>query len=464
MTLVLFALLGISFFGIYFYCLWKLAAFEWLDKICTYIVIALPFERLPSLPVGGANIRFSQILVLLGFSVFLILLIKRDTKLQEVKINAITYFLLGFLLVSIPSWFQIIELRRFFVTEIATVIAFGATFLLAHFAKDIYQKIILLTKVMIGVGLFGLYQFFGDLVGLPPILTGLREQYTKAVFGIPRIQATALEPLYFAGMLFLPIFTCLFFILAHKKLLQSKIPYTNLYILLFFLCLLLLTVSKAAILLVGVMIVIIGILMFKRMQVGVLLKSVSWLGGFLAVIGGVAIFFSQSLFTILQGIWKNFVDTLSGSSTSAIERFRFFDTALLLLPANILIGIGSGQYGVLAQRVAGFSNNSGEGYLIVNNVYVEVWLEHGFLALIVLLTFLLYPLIQAVMYLRLQKDFTTKKSLTLLILGFTLLTLYIQWFTFSPVFIMPIFIILGMFIAGITEKDDAISDSAATEK
>ena len=49
---------------------------------------------------------------------------------------------------------------------------------------------------------FGLYQFFGDMVGLPISATLLKFGYDKTTFGFARIQAFSQEPLYFSNYLY----------------------------------------------------------------------------------------------------------------------------------------------------------------------------------------------------------------------------------------------------------------------
>ena len=88
--------------------------------------------------------------------------------------------------------------------------------MVAHFAKLSSLKGLFVSLAIVSI--FGIYQFLGDLVlGLPTFLTGLRPQYTKAVFGYPRVQATAIEPLYFAGMLFWPMFLMILLLLNNLK-------------------------------------------------------------------------------------------------------------------------------------------------------------------------------------------------------------------------------------------------------
>jgi len=67
---------------------------------------------------------------------------------------------------------------------------------------------------------FGIFQFLGDMVGLPPSVTGLRELYTKDVLGFPRIQSTAYEPLYFANYLLIPLSLALTLFLASSRVMK----------------------------------------------------------------------------------------------------------------------------------------------------------------------------------------------------------------------------------------------------
>jgi len=55
------------------------------------------------------------------------------------------------------------------------------------------------------MSIIGIYQFFGDMAGLPTSLTGLDPGYTKVVFGFPRIHAFSKEPLYYANYIFIPL-------------------------------------------------------------------------------------------------------------------------------------------------------------------------------------------------------------------------------------------------------------------
>ena len=179
--------------------------FEHLSKLSLWLVFSLPFERIPSINLG-VNLRISQLLTIISLVFIIILVLKKDRQILQFKIQKPFIWLVLFYFFAIPSIFFVQDFGRFITTSIATFLVFCACFLVAHFTKSVWQSLRYLLISTTISGIFGIYQFLGDFLDFPIILTGLRPQYTKAVFGYPRIQATAIEPLYFAGMLFLPLF------------------------------------------------------------------------------------------------------------------------------------------------------------------------------------------------------------------------------------------------------------------
>lgn len=446
MSLVAIVLVAIIFIAIASYVFWHIAKYSWLDKICGALVFSLPFERIPSLDIGGANLRISQVVTLFGLWVVLILFLKKDSDILKQKFSNVGIYFIIFIILSLPSWVLVINSTRFWVTSIATWLCFGAAFLLANFSRNIFQK---LRLALVGIGiscLFGVYQFFGDLAGLPIILTGLREQYTKIVFGIPRIHSTALEPLYFAGMLFLPIFFSIFVTLSKKRIF-TKIPgILNFIILLFFLTIFSLTLSKSAYLALGISLFFAIIFSLKKFPLWSILKSFS--GPIAIGFTGLTllVIYSQKAAFLVQDLINNFNDTLNFQFASSVERLDFIKTAFILLPQNIVFGIGSGQFGVWASYLLNSYGTEQGSYLIVNNVYLEVWLEFGLLPFLLFIFILLSPIWINFKILLKSDSWVRENNLSRLILIFSLFAYYIQWLTFSPVFIMPIFILLGLLV------------------
>jgi O-antigen ligase len=73
---------------------------------------------------------------------------------------------------------------------------------------------------------------------------------------------------------------------------------------------------------------------------------------------------------------------------------------------------------------------------------LEIWLEQGILALFVFLFTITYLFVKSLMKLKNLKN--SANYLIGLVLSLSLLAYCIQWLTFSPIYIMPIFILLGL--------------------
>lgn len=93
----------------------------------------------------------------------------------------------------------------------ASILLFSALlrgWVLAQYVRErefrVFENFVLWMTVVVTV--FGFFQFFGDTFGVPQTWTLLEDRYTSAAaFPFPRVQAFALEPLYLAHYLFLPI-------------------------------------------------------------------------------------------------------------------------------------------------------------------------------------------------------------------------------------------------------------------
>jgi O-antigen ligase len=465
MTLLLF-LLGIASLACFIQVIVWFGSISWLKNLTRILILSLPFERIPSISISGSNLRISQVIIILLTIISATLFLKKDPEMMKIHVSRINIFWLGFLLTSVISFFGIQDFKRFVITEFATVMVFLAFFFVSTFAGNVFERIKELVVVMIGVTIFGFYQLLGDLAGLPIMFTGLREQYTKLVFGIARIHATAIEPLYFAGMLFLPLFASMVFLLIQqptllkKFALLQKIPLMVRQILLILLFLIgfFLTISKSAI---GIFIILIPIfLIVCTISFGnVIVQNIRHLAPYIIwIIGiiGFATVFIPSVNNVLVNISENVVDTVNGTSASSEERSGFIKTAQILLEKNQLLGIGSGQYGVEAKYFIPQLEND-DSFLIVNNVYLEVWLEHGLIPMVVFITWLLTVIGLGFKNLFQYKNLDINSKSSLLILTFSLTAYSLQWLTFSPIFIMPIFILLGL----LTHLIESISQSNA---
>jgi O-antigen ligase len=458
----LFILIGLTIFTIISYLLWSFAKFDWLAKVSALLVVSLPFERIPSVSLAGSNIRLSQLIVIFGLWIFAVLIFKKDPQLLETKLSRFNYFLIAFFLFSIPSWFVITDLKRFLVTESATLIVFAGFFLLSQFTQNIVDRVRDLVNTMIFVTLFGYYQFVGDLVGLPIWATGLRETYTKIVFGIPRIHSTAIEPLYFAGMLFLCLYVTTSYFFLNKQLVWTKLlrflklentsnQTINGLLFILFMVAFLLTLSKSAIVIFFAMFPFFAFFLIRVFDIDliVILKK-SWKTlVFVALLFSLVYSFIPALQNIWEGIYSNFADTIYGQSASSGERTLFLKAFNEMIDNNLVFGISSGHYGVDAGNYIPFQTGL-DSYLIVNNVYLEIWLEHGLIPVLIFICLLFALLIALVYKIIFSLHANQEYSCVSTSLFFALLAYCFQWLTFSPIFIMPIFILMGLIASSIS--------------
>ncbi len=510
--------------------MYKKSKIIWLNYTSLAIIFCLPFERIPSLDIAGLTFRFSQFFTLISVFIFIILFLKGQ--LKNFKWNPINYWLLGLLLVTIPSIFFVENWSRWFITTFATLIVFAATFIIANFLQSRIVAVVGLILSLTLVGLFGYFQFFGDLIGLPTNITFLKETYTKKVFGFPRVQGTAAEPLYFAGMLFLPIY--LFLILYLKNIskqtsqLASKFSeiksrfkdfktlsivesvfkkylwFGKIYTLLEF------AISKIYSLFFGKIAsnIFLSLIIFFSVLFAITIAKSAWLALFLTlpvlliytfkifnwkkILAQIIIFlsiltpilyFSYLSFKPVKysadKVIENFSETILGVSSTSTERESFQSVATSLLPYSGLVGIGNGQYGIQSERVLRSLKTDSNQFFIVNNVYLEIWLELGIVFLIIFILMWIWVLFSGFKTINNSFKLTSKPTLNSslnkyklnlgiqqimhLAILLSIISYLIQWQTFSPIYIMPIFILLGVAVNFNQSKPISSSENLVIE-
>lgn len=469
--------------------LWNNISMLWLNISATLIVISLPFERIPSLDISGFTIRFSQVFTVISIGFAVLLWLKGE--LINYNWSKLNYWIFALFVSMLPSLFFVENWSRFIATFTATTIVFFAALIIANFLKFRLQTIVGLFISMISVGAFAFYQFFGDLLGLPISLTFLRETYTKKVFGFPRIHSTALEPLYFAGMLFFPIFVSLILFLQpnlgsnviesvqlktkfwgsrfNKFILNKKVfkyflkgnNYINLKsiveakicslepnklflaLLIFFSTLFVLTIAKGAWLAIVITLFGLVITTWNKLNWKMLFTNIILL---LCIVSPI-LFIAYLTFPQVQNsadkVFQNFAETATGISSTSTERSNFQGLAVNLLDSSTIFGIGSGQYGIKADRPLRSMKADKNQYFIVNNVYLEIWLEEGLFFLIIFCGMWVLLLLQGIAELSKKAFLSVENSVHLAII-LAVISSLIQWQTFSPIYIMPIFILLGL--------------------
>lgn len=437
---------------------YKLARFDWLDKIAGLIIITLPFERIPSLdtPVGTLKIGY----VLLGFGVLTLfaLLLKKDPKLLALKIHPKSIWFLLFFVFSIPSWFFIKDFNRFLSTIIATIISFGVAVYVANFSKNTFAYFKKLIFIFGFVLIFGIYQFLGDFIGLPLYLTGIREGYSSLVFGIPRVHGTFIEPSYFASGLTVVIYAIFFLIVGDLNIVNKNIKAIKFnfiknfrWIYIAYLALALgifvATLSKSGWLSLTLSVVFMAPLV-TRYNIRKILKYIAGAGILSVVVLAFISLFSPFIQSTLVGIIMHVVDTFEFNNATSFERASFFGIALEILPKFIITGIGSGQFGVVGSNLlSSFGDYESIKTFLVLNVYLEVWLEFGLISFLIFIYLFISSTLKnfASIY---NHKISNKKELFLKIsFTFILITALIQWNFVSPVYLNHIFIILGCLLS-----------------
>lgn len=457
--LALLGLAGIIAGTIITLAIYNRVSYDWLQYGLTGLVISLPFEQIPSIPIGDATLSINQALTAICTYFVIILVLKKDTKITKIKLNYLFWGALLFFALSIPSWFFISNFGRFAVTMIPTVLVFMAAVLLAHFLEKPVKAIKYLYISLAFACVFAIYQFIGDMINIPFEYTFLNERYTKIVFGFPRVHSTAIEPLYFAGMLFLPTVAFFVYWLAKVDLFERiklHVSVKNLIACGFFGLFIIAAFSKGAIAIIVGLLGLVGLLwLCNKWSFDNTSELVS-----IGILGLIALYISiiyiPATNQYVQIIGGHLMDTISGESSTIVERQIFLEAAQTLLPENYLHGIGSGQYGIDAKQMLSVLPREIPGYYIVNNVYVEVLLEFGLASLLIFLGILFATLAKAWDTFIVQDDWSQPRTVHIIILFFTLFGLMIQWLTFSPIYIMPIFIILGLLVNLVTRQDNIV--------
>src|SRR3990167_2012814 len=138
----------------------------------------LPFERLGSLEFSGLTVRVSQLLIIVTFFSWLANgLLRKKIQLPR---NELFWFITVFLSVNFLSLLNAVNLKRSLIVFFYTVFTLSVVLivpLIIRNKKTMEQVIRALLAGFVVVCIFGIYQFLGDMVGLPQTLTGLRDIY-----------------------------------------------------------------------------------------------------------------------------------------------------------------------------------------------------------------------------------------------------------------------------------------------
>jgi O-antigen ligase len=299
----------------------------------------------------------------------------------------------------------------------------------------------------------GLYQFMGDMAGLPNSVTLLKTGYDKGTFGFARVQAASEEPLYFANYIFIPALISLILLLRDKV---SEV-FNRFFATLLIIVLLIdfvIALSRGAILAAGIIFVLILIFQAKKIFRVKVLFSAFMIGALVLTGAYLALVKSEP-----RAI-SEFVDQLTvkkRDTESVVLRLTTSAQAIDMFKEKPAFGVGPGNFGPASQ---GNPTTKPEviGWRVVNNVYLEVLAESGAVGFAAFLLMILVVFIRSILaYTRTKDDF-----LKALILSLTLafMAILIQYATFSPIYVFHFWFLIGLIAA----VSNVIFDKIKNEK
>jgi len=419
-----------------------------------FITFFLPFERIGTLEISGFTLKINHIFGLITISAwFLAMLIKKEVKFKK---NPIIVPLIFFLLINVLSFTQAVNLFRAGTVFLFTLLAFFIGLAVANLVDNrekLNKLIVVLLISAFVVTAFGLFQFAGDLMGLPSSITGLRDLYTNKVFGFPRVHSTELEPLYFANYLLIPL--CLAISLLFGRSKKIKWFWLLIIIILGFTNFIL-ALSRAAYIALVFSLVVLILAHFKQ------LFSLKRIVYFLVVVLAVYFLFIRIFnltgdFTLyFDKFIKQATDIFTGASYT--DRAETMGQAWDLFKIHPWLGVSVGNFG---PQVAWYALvTPDKGWLIVNNEFLEILTETGIFGLLFFLVILARLFSRSLQAISQAKDNYLKAVMIGLLAAFV--GVIIQYQTFSILYIIHIWFLFGLMLAVTNLIEQENSDKIKT--
>ena len=407
-------------------------------------IALLPFEHLPTTQFHGYTAKLSY---LAAIACLLSLLLERGKySLRSWKLDLPEYSLLALSVIAFATALTVAPDRKraliFSCLWLFVFLMYATTKRLLSEQLLRERATTLLLWVTAGICLFGIYQYLGDSLGLPASATGLRTQYTKIVFGFPRISSVALEPLYFSNYLLVPFFLCL------ERLLRVGKPLPYVLLLSLITLNIILGISRGAYLALAIGFCVFLFCFFRSRQK---LERKRWAGVGVALV--MAISLAVLGISVLNGkkATSNFVNhaaaTDAKQEASVTDRFTTYRLAGMLFKQRPLFGFGPSSFGVITGNYP--KSKPLNGYGIVNNEYLELLAEVGIVGTFFFAAFVILTVIAAVR--TFGKQSIWRMQTAALMAG--CLGIFVQYNFFSTLYILYIWVFLGWLASfSVTEK------------
>lgn len=404
------------------------------------IIFFLPFERFPTYNVAGVDIRINTILGFITLISWALALLASPKKFK-IQPNPLAIPLILFIVALFISLWQGVNFDRaeqVFVFILFTMALGILSLNMTASVKNLHKIIIVLFFSSLLVGLFGLFQFFGDVTGIPVSITLLKDIYTKEIFGFPRIQAFSVEPLYFANFLLIPIGLGVAYFFGKVKLVISRRVLIPLLILL--LVNFVLTVSRGAYIGLIVALIFLFVCFFRRLftwrniLTGILTIFIVGYGVIFALSKGDYVATNEFVGHVLLRDF-NVGESIQG-------RLQTFRSALDMYRTSPVFGVGLGNFG---PNVSGkpYTPPPG-GWPIVNNQYIETLAETGVVGLSTFILVLLFLIIRSFIAWRKTQDPFLKSTMIGLLAAF--IGVLVQYASFSTLYIIHIWVLIGLMV------------------
>ena len=412
------------------------------------LIFLLPFERIPSwdMPLEwGITLRLSQVAGLILIIAFIGQLAAGKIswlKLKGYLKNPVIISILAYLLVALLSVSWAVDREKAFLVTSFTFFTALCGFLVFFWlnSKKILPKIeqVLFWAVLL-VTLFGIYQFVADTFNLPIFWSGLLERYTKIVLGFPRVQATALEPLFLANFLLIPfgLFSALFLTkksrLSNRKLVLALILIVTTLVL---------TVARggylaSAILLTLVVLFLVRSYSWQRLTkfLGVVLIGVILAG--LLIVG--SSYWSYGNRSGLDKLLAHSSQITTEQRDKLTARGELWSWAFQAFKEKPITGVGAGNFGPWMGT---------QGYpwrqRTVNNEPLEILAENGILGAIPIVLMTLYIILGSI---KSYKRGSPRIQPWLAGLLAAFLAIWAQYMTFSTLYITHFWVLIGLLLA-----------------
>lgn len=399
----------------------------------------LPFERIPTLNIGFMDLKLNQIFGGLTLISWLLLLLFEKRKIQH---NFLSFPISLFLIFSLISLTQSEYLPRSILVFVFILFTIALSYLVTNLV-DSKEKLIKIVQMIFFstfvICLFAFWQLIGDIVGLSTALTGLKQGYTKIVFGFPRLQAFSMEPLYLANFLFVPLGLAVSLFLDKVDLIKRKYLYVLLAAIII---VIVLTVARSA--LIGLFGMILFLFVVRARRIFTVRNVVLAIASALILLTSTYYILSYSS----PQAFEQFVSHVKLEDISVSEsgagRLQAFQSAIDFFQESPFIGIGLGNYAVHLQG-GSLATREITNWEIVNNEYLEILTETGilgFISFILIIILLFSRSIKAYF----QSQDSILKSVLIGLLA-ALVGILVQYNFFSTLYIIHIWFLIGLIVA-----------------